>query len=375
MGSDQVGVVRVGGLGEQAGDGVQDDATARQIRHLGVIRTLLAILLGLAVLGALYLGRSVFLPLASAVLLSFVLRPLVRALRQIRVPAPLSALLIVAMLGSALGLGIYALKDPASQWVHEAPHSLRELRYRFETLRQPISDVQAATEALTELGSTGLEVDQVVLKERGLDDAMLVEASATAVAVFTSLIFLFFVLGWGDRLFRNLVGALPRFRNRRDLVMLAREVESSITRYLATITLINVVLGGVVGMVMYLMEMPNPVLWGVLAGTLNYIPYLGPAITAAVLAFVALLTFTNPAEALLVPGVFLIITAIEGYIITPFAVGNQLTLNPLLIFLSLVLWFWMWGVVGALLTVPILVCVKAVLDRSESGFAMARILD
>lgn len=113
-----------------------------------------------------------------------------------------------------------------------------------------------------------------------------------------------------------------------------------------------------------------------MAGVLNYIPYLGPAITAIILAFAAVLSFPTLGEALVVPTVFLMITAIEGNFITPYAVGSQLTLNPLLIFLSLLLWFWMWGIIGALLTVPILVCVKAVLDHAQGDTAsLARILD
>jgi predicted PurR-regulated permease PerM len=168
---------------------------------------------------------------------------------------------------------------------------------------------------------------------------------------------------------------LPHFREQRQAVIVVREIENSITTYLATITLINIVLGGVVGLLMYLLGMPNPVLWGVLAGVLNYIPYVGPAATTAILALVALLTFPELSDALLPPGLFLLITTLEGYVVTPAAVGNRLTLNPLVIFLTLIVWFWMWGVVGALLTVPLLVCAKAVLERSHSGTALARILD
>jgi predicted PurR-regulated permease PerM len=123
------------------------------------------------------------------------------------------------------------------------------------------------------------------------------------------------------------------------------------------------------------MGMPNPVLWGVMAGVNNYVPYLGSAITALVLGFVAVLSFPSLPEALLVPAVFLVITSIEGYIITPMAIGRRLTLNPLLIILSLIFWFSIWGVIGTLLTVPVLMCAKVVFERVDALNGAARILD
>jgi predicted PurR-regulated permease PerM len=213
----------------------------------------------------------------------------------------------------------------------------------------------------------------VVVEDSNLDTQLLIKTQAVAVGIFTTLVLLFFILGWGDRLYRNVVNALPHFREQRQAVLIAHEVESAITAYLATITIINMLLGIVVGGAMYLLGMPNPVLWGVMAGVNNYVPYLGPAITAAVLGFVALLSYPTVAEALLVPGVFLVITSLEGYVITPMAVGHRLTLNPMLIMLSLLFWFWMWGVVGALLTVPALVCLKVILERVDPP--VARILD
>jgi hypothetical protein len=156
---------------------------------------------------------------------------------------------------------------------------------------------------------------------------------------------------------------LPRFHNQRQAVLLAREMQSAIAAYPGIITLINLGLGAVVTLMLYIMGMPNPMLWGVMTALLNYVPYLGPALTVVVLTFVALLTYPTCGEALLVALLFLAITSVEGYIITPLAVSTRLTLNPLLILLSLLFWYWMWGIVGALLTVPILVCVKATLER------------
>ncbi|MGD2074005.1 MAG: AI-2E family transporter, partial [Gammaproteobacteria bacterium] len=301
-------------------------------------------LVAIAVLAVLYVAQPVLLPLAAAFLLSFVLRPISRALGRLGSPAPLSALLLVALLGGGVVYGIYRLGEPAEQWLNEAPRSLQQLQYRLRSLKKSITRVQSATEEVSRLGKGGEEASkEVVVEDSNLDSQLLIKTQEVAVGLFTTLVLLFFILGWGDRLYRNVVNALPHFREQRRAVLIAHDVESAITVYLGTITLINIVLGVVVGGLMYLMGMPNPVLWGVMAGVNNYVPYLGPAITAAVLAFVALLSYPSVAEALLVPGAFLIITSLEGYIITPMAVGRRLTLNPLLIMLSLLFWFWMWG--------------------------------
>ncbi|WP_078119705.1 AI-2E family transporter [Thiosocius teredinicola] len=355
----------------------QDDETV--VRRVGESRSLRYLVSGmfmLALMAALYFGRPVFLPLATAFLLSFILRPVVRKLCEVGVPAPLTALLLVcAFAGSLTFVGVN-LKDPAMQWLEEAPESLQQLHTRILLLKEPIAEVQEATEKLSNLGSdVTARTTEIVVSNGGIEDQIIAEATNAAIAAFTTMVFLFFILGWGDRLFRNVINALPNFHEQRKAVIVSREVENSIALYLFTITLINMGLGIVVAFAMYLMDMPNPILWGVMAGVLNYIPYLGTVITATVLGFVALLTFPTVGEAMLIPLVFFLITTIEGYVVTPFALGNQLTLNPLLIFLSLVLWYWMWGVIGALLTVPILVVTKVILERMESGSHLARILD
>lgn len=344
--------------------------------RLKQLTLLVAGLLVVAIVAVLYAGRPILLPLAAALMLSFVLRPATRGLRRVHVPCPLSALLLVGMLGAALGYGIYSLKAPASQWLEEAPRSLHQLQARIETLKQSLDRVQAATSEVARLGQNSASGnEQVVVEGAGLDDQLLAWTRQAALGVWTTLILLFFILGWGDRVYRNLVNSLPRFSEQRRAVLIAQDVETVITSYLATITVINLLLGALVAGALYLLDMPNPVLWGVLAGLNNYVPYLGPAVTAVVLTLAALISYPTLMEALSVPAVFLIITSVEGYIVTPMTVGHRLTINPLLIFLSLMFWFFMWGVVGALLSVPMLVCIKAVLQRVEATQPLARLFD
>ncbi|MDT8386560.1 MAG: AI-2E family transporter [Thiogranum sp.] len=362
----------------------ESEATAQRVsrreqlhRNLRQMRMVMVSLLVLALLAALYVGRPVLLPMAMALLLSFLLRPVVRRLARWHVPLPLSSVLLVLLIASALAVSILSLREPASQWLLEAPRALQQLQYRIDGLTQSMEDVKAAAAEMEKLGQIGDEssAPTVTLEQSGFNERLLLHTGELVVGIFTTLILLFFILGWGERLYRNVISSLPHFHEQRQVVEIAQEIEEAIARYLATITVINLLLGAVVAAVMYLIGMPNPVLWGVVTALLNYMPYLGPAVTAVILGMVALLTYPSIGQALLVPVLFLSITSLEGYVITPMAVGTRLTLNPLLIFVSLMFWFWLWGIVGALLTVPILVCVKVTLERVGTAKSVARIMD
>ena len=322
----------------------------------------LGIVAGLALL---YVGRILFLPLATAILISLVLRPLSRRLHHHwLVPYPLSALVMVLLIASAGVITVYSLQEPAAQWLEEAPRSLRQLQYRIFELKQPIDEVRKTAEELEELGKVvGGDQVEVVVSGDGLSGKLLTELREAAVGVGLTLVILFFVLGWGDRLYRGLVNAFPRFASRRKVIEITRKIEQHVSVYLVIITGINFVLGVVIAITLHLLGMPNPVLWGVMAGVLNYIPYLGPTFTALVLSFVAMLTYPTLDQALLIPLVFLSITSLEGYVVTPLVVGTRLTLNPLVILVSLIFWFWIWGIIGGLLTVPLLFCIKIVLEH------------
>ncbi|RRQ21069.1 AI-2E family transporter [Thiohalobacter thiocyanaticus] len=348
-------------------------------QHTDRLRRLYYVVVGLfvlALLGALHFGQPVLLPLATAFLLSFIFRPVTRRLHRWHIPYPLSALFMVTLVTAVLGFGAYSLAGPASEWIRDAPRALLQLQYKLADVRQSMEEVKEATAQVEGLGDVDKSKQtEVVAKDGGLQKLLLSNAREATVGVFTAVIMLFFILGWGDRLFRNIVASLTDFHAQRQAVEIGQEIEKSVSAYLVTITIINLLLGAVVAGVLYLMGMPNPALWGVAAGLLNFIPYLGPAVMAAILSLAAILSYPSLGEALMVPLAFLLITSIEGYLVTPLAVGRRLTLNPLVIFVSVVFWFWLWGIVGALLTVPILVCAKVALERISAAKPLAQILD
>lgn len=330
-------------------------------------------LLLLAVLTLLYLARELVLPVVAAMILSLVFLPLVRGMKKILIPAPLGAGLVVLGLLAGLVGGIYNLADPASEWLDKAPQSLREIDSKLRTVTGSVHNVATATaqvqditEKLTNGGETKKKPREVIVKEPTIAGAFFYSAKDFTVSVISTLVLLYFLLASGDLFLRKTIAVTPRFSDKKRAVDIAQQVEAAVSRYLFTVAFINICLGGAVTLAMYLLGVPNPVLWGVMVCALNFIPYIGDIISFSVLTVVGLLTFDQLWQSLMVPGVFYLLTAIEGYLITPIIVSRRLSLNPVVIILSVLFWGWMWGVAGALLAVPILVAMKTVCDRVDS---------
>jgi predicted PurR-regulated permease PerM len=328
-------------------------------------------------LHALHSARVVLLPLATALLLRFALRTPLRLLTRV-MPPPIAGSLLVLGLGAAMAGAIYGLSEPAAQWLHDAPQALQRAKYQLNSLRGGVENVREATEQVEELGNIGAESDALEVKviNDGTDLVSLIVNGTRRViagAVLTLLI-LFFLLGWGATLFRNLVRALPGFHNRRRMLSMAMEMQKSVGAYFSIVTLINSGLGLLVGVAMFLLEMPNPVLWGVVAAVLNYMPYVGPLVTSTILLLVGVVTFSDLGQALIPPAVFLLLTSVEGQIVTPMALGRRLLINPLVIFVATLWWFALWGPVGALFTVPFLICLQVALKSFDGTRGLGRAL-
>jgi predicted PurR-regulated permease PerM len=180
------------------------------------------------------------------------------------------------------------------------------------------------------------------------------------------IVLLYFLLASGDLFLRKLIKVLPTFKDKKRAVEIAREVESNISTYLFTVTLINAGVGVAVGVGVWLLKMPNPVLWGVIACVLSYIPYLGALVGVGILGLAALLVFDDLGHALAVPAVYLAVSFVEGNFITPLVLGRRLTLNPVVIFVGILFWFFLWGIPGALLAVPTLAVFKIVCDHVDT---------
>jgi predicted PurR-regulated permease PerM len=321
----------------------------------------------LAAFYTLYLARAFFLPIILALLLNFLLSPVVRFLKKLRIPEAIGAVLVIFGLLGAIGLGIYELAGPAYEWAQQAPRSLRRLEGRLADFKKPVQTMSKATaqvEKITKVGA-GEEPPKIEVQQETLGERLFSRTTEILAAGSVLLILLFFLLASGDLFLRKLIRVLPSLADKKTAVEIARQIENDISKYLATITMINGCLGLATWGAMALLGVPNPMLWGVLAWATNYIPYLGAMCMYAVLTMVGFLTFPTAGQALLVPGAFGVLNILEAYVLTPLVLGKRLTLNPVVIFIALTFWGWIWGVAGAILAVPIMVVFKIFCDHSE----------
>jgi predicted PurR-regulated permease PerM len=317
----------------------------------------------------LYLGRSFFLPIVLALLFSFLLSPVVRGLKRLHIPERLGAGLVVLGLLGVLGTGIYELATPAYEWIEEAPRSLRKVERKLRELKKPVQTMSKATEQVEKIAKVtggGREPAKVTVTTETLGQRVFSRATNFVTNGVVMFILLYFLLASGDMFLRKLIRVMPSLADKKRAVDMARQMETEISTYLATITLINLVLGFAVWGIMSLIGLPNPLLWGALAAVTNYVPYLGAIVMIGVLAMVGFLTFPDLGHALLPAGAFIGLNILESYLLTPLILGRRLTLNPVVIFLGLTFWGWLWGITGAVLAVPIMVVVKIFCDHSES---------
>jgi len=332
-------------------------------------------LFAIAVLYTLHFGRPVLLPIALALILSFLLRPLVRGLYRVGVPEGLGAAVMVLVLVGLGGLAIYTLTVPATEWVDRVPRLVHELEFKLGDLREGLERARKASEQIEQItGPSDKAVQQVVVRGPSLAEAMLRQTEALIANVVIMLVLLYFFLAQGRPSLEALIGTMRSIDDRVHYAMVAATVQQNIATYLATVTLINIALGFATAFAMWLVGLPNPALWGTLAGVMNFIPFIGAAVTASVIFLVSVLAFEGLSSILLPPLVFIGITALEGNFLTPMIVGRRLSLNPIAVFVSILFWGWMWGIPGALLAVPILAIIKILCDAHAPLTAIGALL-
>lgn len=322
-----------------------------------VPRFVLTGLFVLAALYTLYFARGVLVPVTLAVLLSLILSPAVLGLKRwLRLPAPWGAALVVGALVAAMGYGVASLTQPAKEWIDKAPGMLRQVEIKLRDIRKSVQEVSRITEKAEQIaGQGGTGKVRVAVAAPSLFSRTLTATTAFLVSVASTLILVYLLLAYGGTLTHQFVRMVPTVAEKRAAIKVARSFQGDIARYLLLMTCLSVGLGVVAGLVLYWLGMPNPVLWAVMIAVLNYVPYLGAVLCLVILTPVAILSIEPLGQALLVPAMFLILNILEGELLTAIVVGKYFTLNPIVVFLGILFWGWLWGVVGALIAVPILV--------------------
>jgi predicted PurR-regulated permease PerM len=320
----------------------------------------------LACFYTLYLARAFILPIVIATVLSFLLSPMVRALKKARFPEFIGAMVVMLGMFAVIAGIFYEVSGPVADWLQRAPEIGEKIKGELQHLQKPVVRASQQVENLTKLApSAGPKPQPVEIRSGSPLGSIFSWTWDFFLTAAVVVILLYFLLAAGDLFLRKLIHVLPRLQDKKKAVQIAREVEDNISKYLITIAIINSCLGTAGGLVFWALGMPNPFLWGALAGVLNFIPYLGALTVIIITTLVATATFSSIEHALLVPVCYFVLCTLEGNFITPWILGRRLTLNPVVIFVGLTFWGWLWGIPGALLAVPMLAMFKIFCDHIE----------
>jgi predicted PurR-regulated permease PerM len=334
-------------------------------------------LFALGVFAVLYVASAIILPVVLAFLLNLLLQPAVRLLGRVHLPRAVGALLAVLLvIGALVGL-VAALSVPAATWAERLPEGIPRLEAHLQVIRGPIQALQKVIQQAEQVADAPPSQGSIVSVRRdlGLTGALFAGTRSVLDGLFTTVLVLYFLLVAGNIFLRRIVEILPTFSNKRQAVDISQQIQEDVSAYLVTITAMNAAVGVTTAAAMYLCGLGDPLLWGTTAFLLNFIPILGPFFGICIFVLVGMLSFESLWWALLPPILYFGIHLVEGEILTPMLLARRFTLNPVLIILSLVFWFWMWGVIGAILAVPMLAILKIISDRLRPLKALGHFLE
>ncbi len=315
---------------------------------------MIALLLAIALLTVAYFASAIILPIVLAFVLKMLLQPGMRLFERLRLPRSIGALLlIIGIFAIIVALGA-AISGPAGAWAAKLPEGMARLEDRLKFLARPLNALQTFLHQFDD-GSSGGDGPS-------LATTLMKGTQHFASGFFETLLVLYFLLISGDTFLRRMVEIVPSFRDKRRVVDISQQVEENVSAYLVTITLMNLAVGVATGLAMWLCGLGDPILWGGIAFALNYVPIMGPVVGVGLFLTAGLLTIDPLFQALLPAGLYLLIHIIEGESVTPLLLARRFTLNPVLVIISLIFWFWMWGVPGAILAVPMLAIAKIICD-------------
>ncbi|MFN3160378.1 MAG: AI-2E family transporter [Rubinisphaera brasiliensis] len=326
----------------------------------------------LAAFAAIAYAKAVTMPLTMAVLLYLVLRPVMKSFAKWHVPAVAGATICLVVMSAIVFGAIFFLTQPTRQWVNDAPGYMYQLKLKLSGLEEQLENVEEVSDKISDV-TNGNDADEikpmpVEIKQPRLLPGLNLLSSTGGFAAGLVITFgtLFFLLAYGDEMIENLIAGFRTGESRKRAHMLIFDLQHGMSSYLLTITVINALLGVATGTAMWLLGMPNPLLIGTMAFLFNYIPFLGAWVGTGIVFVVAVLQFDSFAYALLVPITYFTLTSLEGQFITPCILGRSMSMNPLLVFLFLAVWGWIWGIGGVFLAVPLLAVLKIVADYFPS---------
>jgi predicted PurR-regulated permease PerM len=338
----------------------------RRDRLIAALTLIAGIGLVLALPFALQAGAAFFLPLTAAIVIAIALVPMLEWLERHRIPAPLAALTCVLLFLVAANVALASIVVPATQWVRDLPNKIPQIQSNLKPLIEFYANLDEFVNK-TLMNFASAPVKQPVMATappRSLLDLFATSAPSALLEMFFGILVIYFFLSGWTRLRRGAITSRSSFGGAMATARVIQDVVDDTSAYLGTITIINLTLGLIVAGVLALMGMPTPLMWGGLVALLNYIPYFGPVIAAVLLAVGGLMSFPDIGTAVLPAGVMIGAHLIEANVVTPLVVGHRLTINPILILISLSFWGWVWGTTGMLLAVPLLIIIQTVMNAA-----------
>jgi predicted PurR-regulated permease PerM len=307
----------------------------------------------------LYLGHEVFIPVVLALLFATVLSGAVEALHRRRLPRSLASFLLLFVLLTLIAITFNAIADPARQWFANLPHTLRVIERKVHPVALALNQIEVLGNRAGAIANPGGAAPHPGAPAPASAPAsslsayeVLSQTRSGLVSTLTVVILSLFLLSGGPPMLARMAASLADDVQAAHVLRVIEAIRSEVGRYYGTVAIINLGLGAATGLAMMFLGGPNPFLWGTMAAVLNFIPYVGGAMTLVVLAVVALVSFDNVGRIIAVPAVYLGLATIEGQVVQPLRVGHRLDLNPLLVFLAV--WFgrWLWGIAGIVVAVP-----------------------
>lgn len=302
----------------------------------------------------------VFVPIAGSLLLALIFKPLVRRLHGYGIPPAFSALIIMAIVVSLFAALLFRSGQTVVMWIEDLPDTTRQVQERISSFRGSMDHLSEASKEigkLTDGGDANL-IPEVKIQEESMLPSIVGQAMPMLGGLLMVVFLTYFLMVSSDDFLRAAVESVPRLREKKYIVEAVRRLEHDVSHYLVLRTIINVGLGITVWGALYLMEMPNPLTWGILAAVFNYIPYVGAFAIGSAASLIALITFDSPMDAVLIGIIFVVLNTLEGFVVCPLVFGRHLRLNPVVVMVGLTFWAWIWGLAGAIMAVPLMVCLR-----------------
>ncbi len=334
-------------------------------------------LLLLAILYTVYFAQALVLPILSAVLLSLMLATPVRWLGQIGIPRSISAIAVVLCVVIVFGSLVVSLAEPANQVIAKSPEAITRIEKIVKQLRKPLAEASKASEKIAQLSVSAApkgKTQMVRTIEPAIFDTLILSLPMLTLNLLGTLLLTVIFLTRGDSVLRKLVELAPQLHVKKDIVTASRSAQNELSRYMFTVTVVNLLFGAVIALALWLLGVDQPLLWGGIAALVNFAPYVGMAIMVCLLTIAGFIQFDTVGMALSIPGIYIILNALESEVITPLVLGKSMEIDPLVIILTLLVLGWMWGLVGLLIAVPLLTCFRIVAEKHPTMSAVARLI-